>query len=54
MRSDYSNPRTFIVIKVAAEKLNYIQALPGVYAFTGCDYTPAFFRKGKKRPIEIC
>ena len=27
--------------------------LPGIYAFTGCDYTPAFFRKGKKCPIKI-
>ena len=27
--------------------------LPGIYAFTGCNYTPAFFRKGTKRAIEI-
>ena len=24
----------------------------GVYAFTGCNYTPVFFRKGKKRPMK--
>ena len=40
-------------VKGTADKLNFIQALSGIYAFTGCDYTPAFFRKGKKRPIEI-
>ena len=53
MGLDYNNSCTFIDDKGTADKLNFIQALPGVYAFTGCDYTPAFFRKGKKRPIEI-
>ena len=48
-----NNSLTFIDVKGTADKLNYIQALPEVYAFTGCDYTPAFFRKGKERPIEI-
>ena len=47
----YNNSRIFINVKCTAGKLNYIQALPGRYAFTGCDYTPAFFRKGKKCPI---
>ena len=47
------NSCTFIDVKGTAEKLNYIQALPGAYAFTGYDNTPPFFRKGKKRPIEI-
>lgn len=28
-------------------------SLPGLHAFTGCDYNPAFFRKGKKRPLSI-
>ena len=28
-------------------------ALPGLHAFTGCDYTSAFVRKGKIRPYEI-
>ena len=49
----YNKSRTFIDVKGTADKLNFIQALPGIYAFTGCDCTPAFFRKGKKRPIEI-
>ena len=53
MGLDYNNSRTFIDVKGTADKLNFIQALPGIYTFTGCDYTPAFFRKGKKRPIEI-
>ena len=53
MGLDYNNSRTFIDVKGTADNLNFIQALPGIYAFTGCEYTPAFFRKGKKRPIEI-
>ena len=52
MGLDY-NSRIFIDVKGTADKLNFIQALPRIYAFTGCDYTPAFFRKSKKRPIEI-
>ena len=53
MGLDYNNSHTFINVKRTADKLNFTQALPGIYAFTGCDYTPAFFRQGKKRPIEI-
>ena len=53
MGVDYNNSRTFINIKGTADKLNYIQALPGIYVFTGCKYTLAFLRKGKKHPIEI-
>lgn len=29
------------------------RALFGFHAFTGCDYTAAFFRKGKVRPHKI-
>ena len=53
MGLDYNNSCTFIDVKGTADKLNFIQALPGICTFTGCDYTPAFFRKGKKFPIEI-
>ena len=45
MGLDYNNSRTFINVKGTVDKLNYIQALPGAYAFPGSDYTPAFFRK---------
>lgn len=33
------------------EKLS--KALPAFHAFTGCDFNPAFYRKGKKRPLTI-
>jgi len=29
------------------------KALPCFHAITGCDYTPAFFRKGKLRPFKL-
>ncbi|GFX03206.1 uncharacterized protein TNCV_1700901 [Trichonephila clavipes] len=29
------------------------KALPCFHAITGCDYTPAFFRKGKLRPLKL-
>lgn len=29
------------------------RSLPGFYAFTGCDYTAAFFLRGKKRPFKV-
>ena len=53
MRLDYNNLHIFINVKGTADKLNYIHALPGIYPFTRCNYTPAFFRKGKKIPIEM-
>lgn len=27
------------------------RSLPGYYAITGCDYNPAFFKKGKQRLV---
>ncbi|GBP33556.1 hypothetical protein EVAR_28711_1 [Eumeta japonica] len=29
------------------------RSLPGFHAITGCDYNPAFFKKGKQRPFSI-
>jgi len=48
------NRRYINVTKIAAEIGPAIcAALPGLHAFTGCDYTSAFARKGKSRPYEI-
>ena len=33
--------------------LDLCKALPEFHALTGCDYNPAFFRKGKQRPFKI-
>ncbi|CAG9771355.1 unnamed protein product [Ceutorhynchus assimilis] len=29
------------------------RALPAFHAFTGCDFNPAYFKKGKKRPFTV-
>lgn len=29
------------------------RSLAGLHAMTRCDYTPAFYRKGKKKPFQI-
>lgn len=49
------NTLRFIDVTSLAKKLGpkLSRALPGFHAFTGCDYTPAFARKGKKKPYEI-
>ena len=49
---DYNNSRHYVDIKATAQNINYIRALPGIYAFTGCDYIPAFLKKEKK-DIEV-
>ena len=33
--------------------MTYVQALPGIYAFTENDYSPSFYREGKTRPITV-
>ena len=30
-----------------------VRSLPGVYALTGCDYSSAFFKKGKKKALQV-
>ena len=32
--------------------MNVCEALPAVHAFTGCEYTASFSRKGKIRPLK--
>lgn len=33
--------------------MSYVKLKPGFHAITGCDYNPAFFRKGKQCPFKI-
>ena len=52
--SGKDNRRYVNVTNVAAQiGPDVCAALPGLHAFTGCDYTSAFARKGKKRPYDI-
>ncbi len=50
-----NNTRRYIDVTSLASHLgsDMTQALPGFHAFTGCDYTAAFFRKGKVRPLSL-
>lgn len=48
------NLRYVNVTKIAAAiGKSMCAALPGLHAFTGCDYTSAFSRKGKNRPYSV-
>ena len=50
-----NNTRRYIDVSLLAAELGevYCLALPALHALTGCDYTAAFMRKGKLRPLEI-
>jgi len=52
---DGNNNRRFINVTKLSKVLgpSLCKALPGLHAFTGCDFTAAFSRKGKVRPLEI-
>lgn len=49
------NARRLVPIKDIAKTLDLdlLQALPAFHAFTGCDTTSAFVRKGKKGPFKV-
>ena len=49
----YNNNREYLDIPKLSKCLTYVQALPGIYVFTGNDYSPSFYRKGKTRPITV-
>ena len=44
-----------VILKKQCEKINkdVIEAILGFHAFTGCDTTSAFVRKGKCRPLKL-
>ena len=50
---DSDNSRRYININNACENINFVSSLVGVYAISGCDYIPAFHRKGKKKAIKL-
>jgi len=52
------NSRPYIDVSRIATVLEEKQdglatAIPALHAFTGCDFTAAFYRKGKVKPLEI-
>ena len=50
---DYDNSREHVDITSLSRSINYTKSLAGAYAFLGIDYSPAFFGKGKVKPLEI-
>ena len=48
-----NNSLRFLNVNLLAGNLvsRICKALPSFHAFTGCDYSPAFFGKGKKKPL---
>lgn len=42
-----------IALALESKQKGLTAALPGLHSFTGCDYTTAFYRKGKVKPLEI-
>ena len=50
---DSVNTRCYVDITNLAKTINYVDALPGIYVYTGCDYTSAFYEKGKVQPLAL-
>ena len=50
---NYGNSRECINIKKLVRNVQNVSSLPGLHAFLGNDYTPAFFGKGKVKPMQI-
>ena len=49
-----NNSRRYIDVSKLSQQLgNSVHALPGLHAFTGCDYITSFCRLGKKKPFKV-
>ena len=58
MECGSGNNRRHIDVSSIAKALESTQkglaaSMPGLHAFTGCDFTTAFYRKGKVKPLEV-
>ena len=50
---EFDNSCNYVDIPKLFKELDYVKALPGIYAYTGIDYSPAFYRKGKVRLLLL-
>lgn len=50
---DYNNSHEYLDVTKWSKCLTFVPALPGIHVFTGNDYSPAFYRKGRTRPITV-
>ena len=55
LKAGVGNNERYIDVSKLHKKLgtDLCEALPLFHSFTGCDFTPAFFKKGKKRPFAL-
>ena len=50
---DSVSTRCYVDITILTKAIGYLDALPGIYTYTECGYTPAFNQKGKGRPLAL-
>ena len=50
---DSNNSREYLDLTKLQRPIDYVDALPGIYTFTANDYTLAFYRKRKIKPITL-
>ena len=52
---DSNNSRRYLDITNIGKSIDsiIIRAIPGIYAFSGIDYIPAFYKKGKTKPFQL-
>ena len=47
------NSPNYVYISNLFKELDYVKALPEIYAYIGIDYLPALYRKGKVKPLLL-
>ena len=47
------NSRSYVDISNLSKVLDYVKALPRIYAYTGINYLSAFYKKGKVGPLLL-
>ena len=52
-RINSNNSRKYLHATKLHKLMDYVDGLPGIYTFTGNNYMPAFYRKGKIKPITL-
>ena len=50
---DSLNTRRYVDMTHVRNEIDHCEAMIAMYTFTGCDYSPAFNKKGKTRPVEL-
>ena len=50
---DSLNTRRYVNMTHVRNEIDHCDAMVAMYTFTDCDYSPAFNKKGKTRPVEL-